>query len=91
MEAERRRILYSGTVQGVGFRWMAVRALEGLSVTGFVRNLVDGRVELVIEAAPAAADEAAARIRSTLGSYIRAEEAETLPATGEFREFGIRR
>ena len=48
-----RRYLVSGRVQGVGFRWFASRAARDLGVAGFVRNLPDGRVEVV-----AAGDEA---------------------------------
>ena len=47
------RFLVSGIVQGVGFRWYVARHARGLGLTGFARNLPDGRVEVV----------AAARIR----------------------------
>lgn len=40
-----RRYLVSGHVQGVGFRWFARRAAVELGLTGWVRNLRDGRVE----------------------------------------------
>jgi len=88
---ERRTILYTGTVQGVGFRWTTERAVADVSVTGYVRNLADGRVELVVEGDPSQTEAAAARVRAALGSYIRDEAQEVGPATGEFRGFGIRR
>lgn len=43
------RYLVSGQVQGVGYRYFAMRAAEALGVTGFARNLADGRVEVVAE------------------------------------------
>jgi acylphosphatase len=44
------RFLVSGQVQGVGYRYFTLRAAESLGVNGFVRNLPDGRVEVVAEA-----------------------------------------
>ena len=44
-----RRALVSGRVQGVGFRFFAERAARAAGVTGWVRNLPDGRVETVVE------------------------------------------
>lgn len=41
------RVLYEGRVQGVGFRYTARRIAAGFDVAGYVRNLADGRVELV--------------------------------------------
>jgi acylphosphatase len=46
-----RRVYYSGTVQGVGFRYTARQIAEGFEVSGFVRNLPDGRVEIWAEGA----------------------------------------
>tara|TARA_Y100001934_G_scaffold85424_1_gene106135 strand:+ start:904 stop:1194 length:291 start_codon:yes stop_codon:yes gene_type:complete len=43
------RIVYSGRVQGVGFRWQVEREASGFEVTGFVRNLSDGTVEMMVE------------------------------------------
>jgi len=42
-------IFYSGMVQGVGFRYTAQRLANQLSLTGWTRNLSDGRVEIVVE------------------------------------------
>jgi len=45
----RRRIFYQGHVQGVGFRYTTHRIAANFDVTGYVKNLTDGRVEVVIE------------------------------------------
>jgi len=45
----RARLLIAGRVQGVAFRWETQRAAQERSVTGWVRNLPDGRVEAVVE------------------------------------------
>jgi acylphosphatase len=51
------RFLVSGMVQGVGFRWFVARHARSLGLTGYARNLPDGRVEVVVagpdEALPA--------------------------------------
>ena len=91
MALERRRILYSGTVQGVGFRWTAASAIRGLPVAGYVRNLPNGQVELVLEGDDRDNDEAVRLVREALGTYIRREAHETSPPTGEFSGFAIRR
>ena len=43
-----RRYVISGAVQGVGFRWFVARHARSLGLTGFARNLPDGRVEVVV-------------------------------------------
>lgn len=42
----RKHFYFSGRVQGVGFRYQATRLARGLGLTGYVKNLWDGRVEL---------------------------------------------
>ena len=91
MGRERRTILYTGRVQGVGFRWSALRALEGLPVDGYVKNLRDGRVELVMEGEPEVLDAGQERVREAMAGYIDDEAATTFPATGEFQGMGVRR
>lgn len=53
-----RRLLVSGRVQGVGYRRATVRAASALGVTGWVRNLADGRVEILVQGS----DDAVARL-----------------------------
>ena len=43
------RFLVSGHVQGVGFRWFVARHARALGLSGYARNLPDGRVEVVAE------------------------------------------
>lgn len=44
-----KKIWISGLVQGVGFRYYTQRQAEILGVSGYARNLADGRVEVVVE------------------------------------------
>ncbi len=78
-----RRYLIAGRVQGVGFRYFAHAAAVKHQVTGFVRNLVDGRVEVRAEGADAnlAAFERALA-SGPGGARVDRMYAEDEPATG---------
>jgi acylphosphatase len=90
MGRERMRILYSGRVQGVGFRYTVRSVSAGYDVTGTVRNLSDGRVELVSEGERDELEAFRQGIRETeLAGCIRDEVAEWTLASGEFRGFEI--
>ncbi|MCC6240902.1 MAG: acylphosphatase [Phycisphaerales bacterium] len=87
---QRRTCLFSGRVQGVGFRYTAHNIALQHDVSGYVRNLADGRVEMVMEGPE---EEIAAVVRSLserLGGYIKQVDEEVYPPTGEFRQFLIR-
>jgi acylphosphatase len=57
-----RRYVVSGRVQGVGFRWYVMRRAQALKLRGMVRNLPDGRVEVVA----AGSDDAVAKFEGDL-------------------------
>jgi acylphosphatase len=90
MKRQRVTNLYSGRVQGVGFRYAVHNTAKGFEVTGYVRNLTDGRVELVAEAAKEELDAFLQAIRdSEVGRFIRQEQPCWGDAKNEFRGFTI--
>ena len=83
-------IYYSGRVQGVGFRYTAKNVATGYEVTGEIRNLSDGRVELIAEGDREELEAYRQGIReSGLGSLIAGEQCHWEEAKGEFRGFAI--
>ena len=89
-EAQQREVFFSGHVQGVGFRSTVGTLARGYTVTGFVKNLRDGRVQLVVEGQPKEIEAFLAAIRKERDKYIKNTEETTMPATGEFDKFEIR-
>jgi acylphosphatase len=90
MAAQRRHVHFSGQVQGVGFRYAAARAAAGLAVTGYVRNLTDGGVEIVVEGQPDQIDSFLDALRGRMGMYVDEMTQQTALPTGEFAGFNIR-
>lgn len=90
-------VYYSGRVQGVGFRYTTSRVAGRFAVAGYVMNLHDGRVELVVEADRKEALGFLAAVQEELGGYITDVEQEIGTASGEFGEpsdrgaFSVRR
>ena len=90
MKRSRMNIFYSGSVQGVGFRYTVKTVAAGFEVAGIVRNLTDGRVELIAEGSRAELEAFRAAIpRCRSGGFIRDEEIKWGEATNEFRGFEI--
>jgi acylphosphatase len=83
-------VLYSGRVQGVGFRYTTKTVAAGFEITGAVRNLPDGRVELIAEGGHAELEEFRAAISGAgLAGLIRDEQVTWANAKNEFRGFEI--
>jgi len=92
MNRKRMQIVYSGYVQGVGFRYTAKSVAAGFEVTGTVRNLPDGRVELVAEGTQEELDAFRQAIRDAgMGHFMRNEDVIWSEAQGGFRGFEIER
>lgn len=80
---------YSGRVQGVGFRFTAEDIARDLEITGWVKNLSDGRVEVVAEAGEDRLKEFLEKINQYFSRYIQDADIQWFAATGEFKDFGI--
>ena len=92
MKRKRLQIYYSGNVQGVGFRYTAKSVATGFEVTGTVRNLADGRVELIAEGDKTELEAFRQAIRDEgLEHFIRDEAVQWFDASNEFRGFEIAR
>jgi len=90
MSRSRVQIYYEGKVQGVGFRYSVKTLVTGFEITGIVRNLPDGRVELVAEGAEDELKAFQQAVReSELGHFIRREDVRWEKAEGTFRGFEI--
>jgi acylphosphatase len=83
-----RRYLIGGRVQGVGFRYFTQREADEIGVTGWIRNLDDGRVEAHANGTARQLDDFEARLRQgPRGAHIQSfESVESAPTdAGDFR------
>jgi acylphosphatase len=83
--------VFSGNVQGVGFRYTTVNVARGFEVTGYVRNLSNGDVELVAEGEAAQVRGFVAAVVREMAGYISDTKSHEAPPTGQYSGFGIAR
>lgn len=87
---QRKHIHFRGRVQGVGFRFTTRSIAAGFNVFGFVKNLPNGEVELVVEGEPDEVRQFLAVLRDEMSANIHGENAIDSPGTGEFSRFEVR-
>ena len=84
------KIIFSGRVQGVGFRYAVCRAAESFAVAGYVRNLSDGCVEVVAEGVEQELVDFFHRIKDErVGRYVAKEQVSWSSATDQYEQFRI--
>jgi len=84
------RVFYEGKVQGVGFRWTTRKIAQGFDVTGLVKNLPDGRVELQVAGEPDEIKDFLQDIRdSGASAHIAAERVDEITVPTPFKGFQI--
>ena len=85
-----RHVFFEGRVQGVGFRWTAKNLARGYEVTGWVKNLADGRVEMQVSGEGGEVDAFLEAIEeSELKSHIRKVDVSVIPPLAGVRGFDI--
>jgi acylphosphatase len=84
-----RLVSYSGQVQGVGFRASVAGLARSYPVTGWVRNMPDGSVQLLAQGPEAEVGTFLQAVRDRWSEYIEHEEIETRPPTAKATRFEI--
>jgi acylphosphatase len=84
-------VYFSGRVQGVGFRATAAALARDYPVTGWVKNLSDGRVQLLAEGPEEAVRAFLQDVRSRFTGYITEERVETRQPSGGHTHFRVAR
>lgn len=84
-----RRVVFSGRVQGVGFRYTTVQCAQRSGVVGWVRNCPDGTVEALFQGTPQAIQTCIHLLEDHFGRYIRDIHTEDAPVNPRYTDFRI--
>lgn len=84
MEKIRRHIIFYGYVQGVGFRWKARSSAQRLGISGWVRNLYDGSVEMEAEGTERDIEDLISALENHSWGSIERIESEYIPVHGDY-------
>ncbi len=84
-----KRIIFTGRVQGVGFRFTARRAASRRQLTGFVRNLWDGTVEMLIQGRSEDIDDCIQDLKEYFAGYLKETRIEEIPPDPRCTDFKI--
>jgi acylphosphatase len=87
---KRLHIFFSGSVQGVGFRFTAVSVARPLDLKGWVKNLSSGEVEIVAEGEEPLLKKFVAQLQHRFSDHIADTSVRWEDPSAEFKEFGIR-
>lgn len=83
-------IHFSGHVQGVGFRYAVLQVAKEYDVTGFVKNLTDGRVCLELEGDPADVNDLVEAVQERMAGFVRQVERRQERRPAQFSGFTIK-
>jgi acylphosphatase len=83
-------VIFSGHVQGVGFRYTALQVAKEFEVAGYVKNLPDGRVHLEVEGRPPEVEAFVAAVEERMHGHVRKTERTTASRGPQFSGFAIK-
>ena len=84
-----KHIIFIGQVQGVGFRFTAHRIANRNQLSGFVRNLPNGTVEMLAQGPAQTIDDCLRDIKESFAGYIRETKIEEIPTNPQYKDFRI--
>jgi len=84
-----KHIIFVGRVQGVGFRFTAYHIANHHQLTGFVRNVPDGTVEMLAQGHPESIDNCIQDIKASFAGYIRETRVEEIYSDPRYKDFRI--
>lgn len=87
---KRIHVCYSGNVQGIGFRFLTNDLARTMNITGWVKNLPDGRVEFVAEGQEKSLKEILEKVKLNFADNIQDSQIEWQEVTDEFKDFTIK-
>ena len=89
MNQAAKRIIFTGRVQGIGFRFTALDTANRLNLVGTVRNLPNGTVEMMAQGPIQDIDDCIRNIEQSLESYIKQTKIEEIPLNPQYKDFRI--
>ena len=84
-----KHIVFTGRVQGVGFRFTALNVAKRYQLGGMVRNVMDGSVEMIAQGQPDEIDDCVRDIQDSLAGYIRETKIKEISFNPKYTTFGI--
>ncbi len=89
MNQTAKHIIFTGRVQGVGFRFTVLDIANRYGLTGFVRNVLDGTVEMVAQGPADDIDDCIRDIERSFDDYVRESKIGDVPCDPQYTDFKI--
>lgn len=89
MKRTAKHIIFIGQVQGVGFRFTALNIAKRYNLTGLVRNLLSGAVEMIAQGPSDDIDSCVRDINESFAGYISETKVQEADLNPEYRDFKI--
>lgn len=89
MDQTAKHVIFAGRVQGVGFRFTSQNIARRHLICGYVRNLADGTVEMLVQGAPQEVSGCIKDIQDSFAGYIRETKVEQIPYNSRYTDFRI--